>query len=247
MLRYTIKPALLAGVFLGLSLGLSLQAVAQFSGDAKYGFRVGLDLSRIPMHYLNPYRTDLEIQTDVRIDSDLYVALDGGWNRTRLDNKPVFQYNSQGVFLKAGVDYNLMKRKFPAEANLLYVGFRYGVARMQRQIPAYQVSDPYWGSVEGHFSQKTLLPQWAELLVGIKAEVLNNLFVGWSLHTRILITQNLDPQVRPYLIPGFGKATTNAVFDMSYQVSYRIPLWSPRPKKKTPKQAPQNSEESSAQ
>jgi hypothetical protein len=217
-------------------------AAAQFSGDTKYGFRVGLDLSRIPMHYLNPYRTDLEIHTDVRVDSDLYVALDGGWNRTRLDNKPVFQYNSQGVFLKAGVDYNLMKRKFPAEANLLYLGFRYGIARMQRQIPAYQVNDPYWGDFEGHFSSKTLLPQWAELLVGIKAEVLNNLFVGWSLHTRILITQNLDPQVRPYLIPGFGKATTNAVFDMSYEVSYRIPLWSPKPKKKTPKKEPEKNE-----
>lgn len=217
-------------------------AAAQFSGDTKYGFRVGLDLSRIPMHYLNPYRTDLEIHTDVRVDSDLYVALDGGWNRTRLDNKPVFQYNSQGVFLKAGVDYNLMKRKFPAEANLLYLGFRYGIARMQRQIPAYQVNDPYWGDLQGHFSSKTLLPQWAELLVGIKAEVLNNLFVGWSLHTRILITQNLDPQVRPYLIPGFGKATTNAVFDMSYAVSYRIPLWSPKPKKKTPKKEPEKND-----
>lgn len=222
----------------------SLPSAAQFKSDELYGLRLGMDLSRIPVHYLNPYRTDLEIHTDLRVDSDLYAAVDGGWNKTRLDNSPVFRYNAQGMFLKAGVDYNLLKREFPAESNILYVGVRYGIARMRRNIPGYRVSDPYWGDVEGHFSGKTLLPQWGELLLGIKAEVLRNLFLGWSLHARVLITQHIDPQVRPYLIPGFGKATHNAVFDISYSLSYRIPLFRPAPKKpKKPKEEPARKKE----
>lgn len=201
---------------------------AQFKGDDQYGLRLGIDLSRIPVHYFNPYRTDFEIQGDARVDTDLYVAAEAGWNKTRLDNQPVFEYHSQGYYLKAGVDYNLIKLEFPQEANMVYAGFRYGVARMTRTIPQYQVNDPYWGNVNGSFSTKTLVPQWGELILGMKAEVLNNLFLGWALHLRILTTQNIDKQVRPYIIPGFGVATKNSVFDVSYTLSYRIPLWKPR-------------------
>ncbi|TAN01071.1 MAG: hypothetical protein EPN39_03100 [Chitinophagaceae bacterium] len=201
---------------------------AQFKSDDKYGLRLGIDLSRIPVHYFNLYRTDFEIQADARVDSDLYIAADAGWNKTHLDNKPVFEYNSNGVYLKAGVDYNLIKLQFPQEANMVYAGFRYGIARMTRSIPQYQINDPYWGNVNGSFSSKALMPQWGELILGMKAEVLNNFFMGWALHLRILTTQNIGNPVRPYIIPGFGNATKNSVFDVSYTISYRIPMWKPK-------------------
>lgn len=210
--------------------GFCIPSYAQFKGDDQYGLRIGFDLSRIPMHYFNPYRTDVEIQADARVDSDLYVAAESGWNKTNLNNKPVFEYNSSGYYLKAGVDYNLIKREFPQESNIVYAGIRYGVARMRRTIPGYQISDPYWGNVNGSFPTKTLVPQWGELILGIKAEILNNLFLGWALHLRILTTQHVDDQARPFIIPGFGNATKNSVFDMSYTISYRFPLWKPKPK-----------------
>ncbi len=226
---YIIRHAARAAGVLVLLL-LWLPSRAQFPSDVKYGLRLGADLSRIPLHFLNPYRTDVAFQGDLRIDSNLYAAAEAGWNKTELDNKDVFSYDANGVYLKAGVDYNILKRKQPWENNIIYVGFRYGIARMRRTVPGYVISDPYWGNTEGHFDTKTLLPQWAEVVLGLKAEVANNLFLGWSLHTRVLTTPHIDKLVRPYLIPGFGKATKNAVFDVSYTISYRIPLWSPRPR-----------------
>ncbi len=204
---------------------------AQFRSDQLYGLRIGVDLSRIAVHYLNPYRTDITVHADARIDSDFYVAAEAGWNKTHLKNKPVFDYVSQGAFLKAGVDYNFLKPSFPHESNMVYIGLRYGIARMQRKIPEYQISNPYWGDVKGRFSSKTLLPQWAEAIVGLKVEVLSNLFLDWGLHIRLLTTKNVDKEVRPYLIPGFGKATSNAVFDVNYTISYRIPIWKPKGEK----------------
>jgi hypothetical protein len=233
--RYIIKAGFRSGLFTLLLTSFFISLQAQYRSDEKYGLRLGFDLSRIPMHYLNPYRTDMEAGADLRVDSNLYLAAEAGWNKTALDNKPAFAYNSDGYYLKAGVDYNLIKRKYLQEANMVYVGIRYGIARMRRDIPGYEVSDPYWGNRTGSFSAKTLVPQWGELLLGMKVEVLNNLFLGWSLHLRILITQNIDKQVRPYLIPGFGKATKNSGFDMNYSVSYRIPLFKPKPKKKKEK------------
>lgn len=229
--RYIFKTVFLSSLLATLLLGFLVPLQAQYRSDEKYGLRLGFDLSRIPMHYLNPYRTDLEVQADMRVDSELYIAAEAGWNKTHLVNKPVFEYNANGYYLKAGVDYNLIKRKYPQEANMVYVGIRYGIARMRREIPAYEISDPYWGNHNGSFSTKTLLPQWGELLLGMKVEVLDNLFLGWSLHLRILTTQNIDKQARPYLIPGFGKAKKNTNFDVNYAISYRIPLFKPKPKK----------------
>lgn len=242
MSKYIIRTFSLSGILTAALVAASFSLKAQYRSDEKYGLRLGFDLSRIPMHFLNPYRTDLEVQSDLRIDSNLYVAAEAGWNKTHLDHKPVFEYNASGYYLKAGVDYNLIKLKYPQEANMVYVGFRYGIARMRRDIPGYEISDPYWGNRNGSFSAKTLLPQWGELILGMKVEVLNNLFLGWSLHLRILTTQNIDKQVRPYLIPGFGKAAKNSIFDVNYAISYRIPLFKPKPKKVKIPEADQEAE-----
>lgn len=228
MSRYTTRPfvvRLLALVTLALAVRT---AEAQYHSDEKYGLRIGAVISDIPQHYLNPYRTDVEFQSDLRVDSNWYAAVDVGWNKTHLNNPDVFEYNASGYFLRLGADYNLLKLSYPQEANMIYGGFRYGIARMRRSIPQYQISDPYWGNVKGSFAPKTLLPMWGELILGLKVEVLNNFFMGWSLHTRILVTQHVDKDVRPYLIPGFGKATGNAVFDFNYTISYRIPIFHPK-------------------
>ncbi len=227
ILKYTIN-SLVKFAFCLLLLSYGNASNAQFRSDQRYGIRVGADLSRIAMHYLNPYRTDITIHADARIDSNFYVAAEAGWNKTHLKNNPVFEYSAQGEFLKVGVDYNFLKPSFLNESNMAYIGLRYGIARMERKIPEYQISNPYWGDIKGSFPSKTLLPQWAEAIVGLKVEVLNNLFLDWGLHLRLLTTKNVDKTVRPYLIPGFGKATSNAVFDVNYTISYRIPIWKPK-------------------
>lgn len=227
ILKYITKTLVVTFVLSGL---MGSYANAQFRSDRLYGLRLGADLSRIAVHYLNPYRTDVTVHADARINPDWYIAVEAGWNKTHLDNKPVFDYKSNGYFIKAGADYNLLKPSFPFESNMVYLGFRYGIARMEREIPGYQIDYPYWGNINGSFATKTLLPQWAEAIVGLKVEVLNNLFLDWGLHLRLLTTRNVDKEIKPYLIPGFGKATSNAVFDANYTISYRIPLWKPKPK-----------------
>lgn len=230
MSNYITRPFVVRLAVLVTLVTMARSATAQYTSDEKYGLRIGAVISDIPQHYLNPYRTDVEFQGDLRVDTSWYAAVDAGWNRTHLNNPGVYEYKANGYFLRIGADYNLLKPTYPQEANIIYGGFRYGIARMRRSIPQYQVVGPYWGNVNGSFAPKTLLPMWGELILGLKVEVLNNFFMGWSLHTRILITQHVDKDVRPYLIPGFGKATGNAVFDFNYTVSYRIPMFRPRVK-----------------
>src|SRR5699024_2929649 len=156
-LKYIIKVFVL--LFLSTLWGCN-EASAQFSSDRFYGLRIGADLSRVAVHYLNPYRTDITVHADARIDTNWYIAVEAGWNKTDLKNEPVFNYKSNGYFIKAGADYNLLNPSFPFESNMAYIGFRYGIARMERKVPAYRIDYPYWGDVHGSFPSKTFLPQW---------------------------------------------------------------------------------------
>ncbi|HLR36626.1 MAG TPA: DUF6048 family protein [Chitinophagaceae bacterium] len=237
ILRYFIKSIF---AFIFLFAGYT-QALAQFPSDAYHGLRIGMDLSRIPIHFIKDYRTDLNFHADLKVDTNLYIAAETGWNKTELNNKPAFSYKSNGIFLKAGIDYNLLNPSFPFESNMVFVGVRYGIARMDRAIPSYQIEYPYWGDVKGEFPYKTITPQWGEATLGMKVEVFNNLFLSWGLHLRMLITRNFDNGLRPYLIPGFGVATSNVVFDVNYNISYRIPLWRPKPKPKEDKKEKEKS------
>lgn len=209
---------------------------AQYASDAKYGLRIGMDLSRIPMHFLVPQRTDFEFNADLQLSPDLYAVAEGGWNNTLINNKPTFDYKSSGSFGRIGIDYNFLKPAYLHESTIVYGGIRYGLANMNYAVPQYQITDTAWGNVNGSFPPKALTAQWIELVAGMKVEVLRNLFLGWSLRTRILVTQNFGTLVRPYIIPGYGQGNHNSVFDFNYTISYRIPLWkgkerAPKPKK----------------
>lgn len=229
MLKYIFKISLLSLLFFSLGKG----ALAQYSSDELYGIRIGTDLSRIPLHFINPYRTDASAHVDIQLDTNLYVVGEIGWNSTDFNNDPAFSYKSNGAFLRVGADYNLLKPSFPFESNMVFIGLRYGIAQMTRRVPHYLIEYPIWGDSEGSFSRKSIRPHWAEAVVGLKVELLNNFFVDWGLHLKFLVNGNVDKEVRPYIIPGFGKAKSNAAFDMNYSVSYRIPLWKPKPKKES--------------
>ncbi|HEY6082781.1 MAG TPA: DUF6048 family protein [Chitinophagaceae bacterium] len=228
------------------SIGLLLVSVtcqAQYRSDSLYGWRLGMDLSRIPMHFLVPERTDLELNADLQLTDKLFAVLEGGWNKTIIHNKPVFDYNSSGYFGRLGVDYNFLKPAYAHETTIIYGGIRYGMANMNYAIPQYQITDSTWGNVTGSLPQRAVTAFWIELVVGMKVEVVKNLFLGWSMRPRILLSQNLGTLVRPYIIPGYGKGVNNAVFDFNYSVSYKIPLFRAKerpPKLKTETNAPKD-------
>jgi hypothetical protein len=62
------------------------------------------------------------------------------------------------------------------------------------------------------------------LVLGLKAEVASNLFLGWSIRYRILLNPDMDQNVTPQLIPGYGTGANNRGFGLSYSIYYKIPL-----------------------
>ncbi|HVI43296.1 MAG TPA: DUF6048 family protein [Chitinophaga sp.] len=198
------------------------------------GLRLGLDLSRIVTSIYYPYRKEVTVVADARIKSNLYLAVELGYTNSKHSDTS-YTYKGSGPFITLGIDYNFMKRLYPSEKNMFFGGVRYGFSHFSYEVPTYQIKNSYWGSnLTGSLPKTSVNAHWIELVLGLKAEVLKNFFIGWNIRERILLNSVKTDEMTPLVIPGFGSGSKRAVFDMQYTVSYQIPLYNIREHLKVP-------------
>lgn len=189
------------------------------------GLRIGVDLSRIVTAIYYPYRKEITVVADARLKSNLYAAAELGYTNTPYSDSS-YTYKGSGAFVTLGVDYNFLKKQYPSEKNMFYAGIRYGFSHLTYEVPTYTISDRYWGdNLHGSVPKTSVNAHWVELVLGLKAEVLKNFFLGWSLRERILISGVKTDEITPLVIPGYGSGAKKSVFDMQYTVSYLFPLY----------------------
>lgn len=107
---------------------------------------------------------------------------------------------------------------------------RYGISSFSQKLNNYTVynTNHYFGEnavVEGQ-KFDGLSAHWAEIVTGIKAELVNNLYIGFNVRLNYLIGNNKPENFDNLYIPGFNK-TYNGKFGtgFSYTISYFIPLY----------------------
>lgn len=189
------------------------------------GIRIGVDLSRIVSAIYYPYRKEVTVVADARINSNLYAAVEVGFTSTPYKDTN-YTYKGSGIFMTAGVDYNFLKRQYHSEKNMFYGGIRYGFSHFSYEVPTYKMKSAYWGDqLTGSVPKTNVNAHWIELVVGMKAEVLKNFFMGWNIRERILINNVKTTDFTPLVIPGFGNGSKRSVFDVQYTVSYVIPFY----------------------
>ncbi|RPD39093.1 hypothetical protein EG028_20970 [Chitinophaga barathri] len=189
------------------------------------GLRVGVDLTRFAIPFFQPYRRDATVVLDARYNDRIYFAADISYNRTSHSDSN-YTYKGSGVGISIGANYNLLKKQIPKENFMLYGGFKYGFSLFSYEIPSYTIHSTYWGNYQGSMPSVTKTGHWVELSLGIKVEVLKNLYLGWSLHERILLNSAVaKSDFPPLIIPGYGKGYKGSAFDMQYTISYLFPMW----------------------
>ncbi|MEZ4856197.1 MAG: DUF6048 family protein [Gelidibacter sp.] len=196
----------------------------------KYGLRLGGDLSKLVRSFIDDNYTGFEINADYRLTKRLYLAGELGTEERTLSND-YLNSTTKGSYFKAGVDFNLYKNWLSME-NLIYSGFRVGASTFNQTLNSYTVynSDQYWESpYTSTDSQKFngLTALWAELILGVKAEVLTNLFVGANVQFKSMINQTQPANFENLYIPGFNRTFDSGRFGIGfgYNVSYLIPIY----------------------
>jgi hypothetical protein len=197
----------------------------------RYGLRVGVDLFKLTRSFYETNYRGLELVGDYRLTRKHYLAAEiGNENKTVSDDQ--VNFTTKGTYLKAGFDYNSFQNWGSME-NIISVGLRYGVSSFSQRLNSFQVYNPnqYFGEspviVPTENNQfDALSAQWIEVVAGMKAEVLPNIFVGFSVRLNRLISQKRPDNFDNLYIPGFNR-TYNGDFGIgfNYTVSYFIPLY----------------------
>lgn len=204
----------------------------------RYGLRVGVDLFKLTRAFYDSNYKGVEFTGDYRITKKYYLAAEiGNENKTTEDVR--LSSTAKGTYIKAGFDYNAYENWLDME-NIISIGMRYGASTFSQQLNSYKIynPNPYWGEVpviSAGDKFNGLTASWLEVVAGVKAKVINNVFVGFGLQMKMLISNKQPDNFENLYIPGFNR-TYNGNFGVgfNYSVSYLIPIYKKKVVSETP-------------
>lgn len=227
MLKYIIS-IWISVVVLGSYAQDSIPMQDSLKIKQKYGFRLGLDLSRPLMQVVQKQDIGFEITGDYRVAKNWYVATEIGYESEPGDEE-FLEFHTQGSYAKVGFNYNAYEN-WQGVNNEVYVGMRYGYSIFQQHLKSYTTPDlnNYFGSQNYNPNEvfNGLNGHWAEINVGLKVEVLSNLFLTAGVQFKKLLGSNQPDGFSNLYIPGFNKVLLyNNGFGFNYTIAYSIPFY----------------------
>lgn len=195
----------------------------------KYGLRLGVDISKPARTLLEDGYSGFEIMGDFRVTEKFYAAVELG-----SEKKDIFEANlnsrTNGSYAKIGFDYNSYNNWLGMD-NAIYGGLRYGFSTFTNELLAYgiyttsQTFPPAFRVEPQEF--KGLTAHWAELIVGVKTEVLNNLYLSLNVQLKRKLSEDKPENFDNLYIPGFNRTYDFSEFGVGYgySISYLIPIF----------------------
>lgn len=196
----------------------------------KYGLRFGGDIGKLIRTSLDDDYTGFEIMADYRLKEKLYLAGEIGFEEKNTVND-YLNITTKGSYIKGGIDFNMYQNWLNMD-NMIYAGFRVGASTFSHDLNSFQVYsiDQYWGpqlTSDNKQELTGLTAFWAEIILGLKAEIFNNLYMGLNVQLKISASQTIPNNFDNVYIPGFGKTYDSSGIGAgySYFLAYRIPLY----------------------
>ena len=196
----------------------------------KYGLRVGGDIGKLIRTTVDDDYSGFEIMADYRLKEKLYVAGEIGFEEKNTVND-FLNITTKGSYIKGGVDFNMYENWLNMD-NMIYFGFRVGASTFSHDLNSFLVysTDQYWApqlTSDTKQEYTGLTAFWGEIILGLKAEILNNLFLGLNVQLKVSASQTIPDNFDNVYIPGFGKTYDSSGIGAgySYFLAYRIPLY----------------------
>ena len=230
-----------------ISLFLSNLLFAQLNNDSisikkirsELRLRIGIDVFQPIISQIDKDISGIELVSDFQIKENLYISSEIG-TLSRTQQSELINFNTSGSYIKIGGDFNMYKN-WSGMNNQIYLGVRLANSLYKHNINNYILfaTEQVWeeniidsGYKTGEI--KDLNAQWIEFLVGLKVQVLKNIYMGFSLRLNRLINNTPTDDFGVLFIPGFNRVTDDNIFGSSfnYTISYSIPFKSSQEKNK---------------
>jgi hypothetical protein len=201
--------------------------------------KVGLEVSGPVTYLIEKTNRSSEGYISADINERIAAVMSGGYLNYKYSQYN-YSYLNNGIFIRTGIDFNLLK---PDKAKGKYwagVGVRYGISRFTTEYPTFQDSN-YWGKITSSIAKRTSWSHFLEVSPGVRAELFSNVSIGWNVSVRMLLYTGTGKNLRPIYFPGFGNGQKSFTIGLSYFIVWNIPY-----KKKTviiKKEVPEETED----
>lgn len=208
-----------SGVPAGMPAESMSDSVAeQADGSFEQGFRIGINLSEPLFMVYEPSKLSVEMVFDRNIGTEYFAVAETGFAMREL-NEPAYRLEEKGLFMRFGGDKNFLKQF----NDVVALGARLGFSVYERSAPLVIVEGGYWGDYSGSLAAETFFRQWAEVVLVLKTEIFNNVFLGWNLRGKVLLFGREDSHMDERYIPGFGTGEVNSTLGFDFYIYYRFP------------------------
>ncbi len=184
--------------------------------------KIGIEASG-PVKYLtdkNILNTEASLSFD--INEKYSPAINAGFLNYRYSQYN-YLYTNKGAFLRIGTDVNLLKPDKSQGKYWAGLGLRYGISLFNSEVPSF-VQENYWGKVTASVPRQTAFGHFLEISPGVRAEIFNNISIGWSISMRMLLYTGTGKDLRPIYFPGYGNGGKNMSGGISYFLVWNIPF-----------------------
>jgi hypothetical protein len=163
-----------------------------------------------------------EVSAEFNLKNKFFPVVEVGYGSTdETDDDNSIHYKVAAPYFRVGFNYNFMHKK--QSPNYVYGGLRFGYSSFSYDVDAPALVDPVWGgSVPFEYNDVSSNASWAELVVGLRAQIVKNFHMGWSLRYKRRISVKDSPNTEAWYIPGFG-INDSAVFGATYNLIYYLP------------------------
>lgn len=152
-----------------------------------------------------------------------FPVVELGFSDTKKQIKPV-NFKGNGTFGKVGLDFNLLKNKISTKRlnNYALGGVRLAYSRTSYSILNQIIEDEYWGSrwvIDKN--DQTAHKLWVEVVIGLRASIYKNIYMGWNIRSKHMLTRDKSGKISSWYISGFGVNDTSN-WGFNYIIGYRF-------------------------
>jgi hypothetical protein len=184
--------------------------------------RAGIDVVGPGIYFSDKNNFNLEGHISLDRSEKMAYVLEGGY----LDYKYSqynYDYQAKGIFLRAGVDFNLLKPEVSSGRFWAGLGLRYGLSTYNSETTSFQFEN-YWGKVTSSVPRRTSMGHFFEVAPGVRTELFRNFSIGWSIRLKFLISAGGGKDLRPIYFPGYGTGSKTVNAGINYYLVWSIPF-----------------------
>ncbi len=183
--------------------------------------RVGVDIAGPAIYLFDNNNLNTEGYISVDLNAKTGIFLGAGYSNYKYSQYN-YEYLSNGYFLKAGVDFNILKPETSMGKYWAGIGLHYGLSAFTSEIPSFE-HDSYWGTTITSIPSESNIGHYFEVTPGFRAEIFNNFSMGWSVNLRKLLFSGTGKDLRPIYLPGYGTGDETVSYGINYFLSWSIP------------------------